>query len=143
MAGEPVKCDRVVRVIESSLASSQGCVSSQIVQKFANVACKKFAVKASPAECKAFNAAAMPPTMRMASSTDLLFRAIDLQDELRYGFDDSLVIAATLQAGAGRLYSEDLQHWQRVKGKLRIVHPFFDTVREAALAGAAEVAAKP
>ena len=105
------------------------------MQKFANVACKKFAVKASPAECKAFNAAAMPPTMRMASSTDLLFRAIDLQDELRYRFCNCLVIAATLQAGTDRLYSEDPHHWQRVKGKLRLVNPIFETVREAALAG--------
>ena len=143
LASEPLKRDRAVRLIESSLASSQGCVSYQIVQEFANVARKKFAVKASPAECKAFIVAAMQPMMRVASSTELLFRAIDLQDELRYGFYDSLVIAAALQAGADTLYSEDLQHWQLVKGKLRIVNPFIDTVHEAALAGAAGMAAKP
>ena len=34
--------------------------------------------------------------------------ALDLQDELRYSFFGSLVIAAALQAGAGTLYSEDL-----------------------------------
>lgn len=142
LASEPFKRERAVRLIESSLASSQGCVSYQIVQEFANVARKKFAVKASPADCKAFIVAAMQPMMRVASSTELLFSAIDLQDELRYGLYDSLVIAAALQAGADTLYSEDLQHWQLVKGKLRIVNPFIDTVHEAALAGAAGVAAK-
>jgi predicted nucleic acid-binding protein len=130
LASEPVKRDRAVRLIESCLASGQGCVSYQIVQEFADVARKKFAVKASPAECEAFITAAMQPVMRVASSTELLFRAIDLQDELRYGFYDSLVIAAALQAGADTLYSEDLQHWQLVKGSLRIVNPFVDTVHE-------------
>ena len=143
LASEPIKRDRAVRLIESSLASSQGCVSYQIVQEFANVARKKFAVKASPADCKAFIVAAMQPMLCVASSTELLFSAIDLQDELRYGLYDSLVIAAALQAGADTLHSEDLQHWQLVKGKLRIVNPFVDTVHEAALAGATGVAAKP
>ena len=41
----------------------------------------------------------------------------------RYGFYDSLVIAAALAAGCARLLSEDLQHGQRIES-LTIVDPF-------------------
>ena len=57
-----------------------------------------------------------------------LLNAFELQDELRYSFYDSQALAATLQAGASKLYTEDLQHWQLVRGTLRIVNPFVDAV---------------
>ena len=56
--------------------------------------------------------------------------ALDLQDELRYSFFDSLVIAAALQAGAGTSTARTLQHWQLVRGALRIVNPFLEVVHE-------------
>ena len=43
----------------------------------------------------------------------------------------SVPYAAALQAGAGTLYTEDLQHWQLVRGTLRIVNPFLEVVHEA------------
>ena len=38
-----------------------------------------------------------------------LLNAFELQDELRYSFYDSQALAAALQAGASKLYTEDLQ----------------------------------
>jgi predicted nucleic acid-binding protein len=49
--------------------------------------------------------------------------ALDLQTRYRYGFYDSLVIAAALDAGCTRLYSEDLQDGQRIEG-LTVENPF-------------------
>lgn len=129
-SGEPLKQAKAVRLIEASLASGQGCVSYQVIQEFANVARKKFAVGMSTADCKAFIEAALQPMNRVASSPALVYSALALQDELRYSFYDSLVIAAALQAGAGTLYSEDLQHAQQVRGLLRIVNPFLEVVHE-------------
>jgi predicted nucleic acid-binding protein len=44
----------------------------------------------------------------------------------RYGFHfyDSLIVAAALETECDVLYSEDLQHNQRIEGGLRVVNPF-------------------
>ena len=130
LASEPRKRAKAVELIETSLGSGRGCISYQVVQEFANVARKKFATRLSAGDCKAFIDAAMQPLMRVASSTALIHTALDLQDELKYSFYDSLMMAAALQAGAEMLYTEDLQHWQLVRGVLRIVNPFLDIAHE-------------
>ena len=130
LASEPRKRAKAVELIEVSLGSGRGCISYQVVQEFANVARKKFATRLSADDCKAFIDAAMQPFIRVASSTALIHAALDLQDELKYSFYDCVMIAAALQSGSSTLYSEDLQHWQLVRGDLRIVNPFLDTVNE-------------
>ena len=50
-------------------------------------------------------------------------RALDLQTRYQFRFYDALIVAAALAAGCTRLYSEDLQHGQRIEG-LTIVNPF-------------------
>ena len=50
-------------------------------------------------------------------------RALEIQARYRYGFYDSLIIAAALEAGCQRLLSEDMQHGQQIE-HLRIVNPF-------------------
>ena len=130
LASEPLKRAKAVELIETSLGSGRGCISYQVVQEFANVARKKFATCLSASDCQAFIDAAMQPLMRVASSTELVHTAMNLQDELKYSFYDCLMLAAALEAGADTLYTEDLQHWQLVHGTLRIVNPFLGVVHE-------------
>ena len=130
LATEARKRETAINLVETSLGTGQGCVSYQVIQEFVNVARKKFAVRMTADDCKAFIDAALQPMNRVASSTALIHAALDVQDELRYSFYDSLVIAAALQAGADTLYSEDLQHWQLVRGVLRIVNPFQEVTHE-------------
>lgn len=44
----------------------------------------------------------------------------------RYGFHfyDALIVASALGAGCRRLYTEDLQHGQRLEGRLDVINPF-------------------
>ena len=130
LASEPLKRARAIELIEAGLGSGHGCVSYQVIQEFANVARKKFAVRFSSADCNAFIDAAMEPMNRVASSTALVADALELQDETRYSFYDCLVLSAALKARATTLYSEDLQHYQLVRGTLRIINPFLNTVQE-------------
>ena len=130
LASEPRKRAKAVELIEACPGSGRGNISYQVVQEFANVARKKFATRLSADDCKAFIAAAMQPLNRVASSTALIHTALDLQDELKYSFYDCLMVAAALQAGANTLYTEDLQHWQLVRGVLRIVNPFLEVAHE-------------
>jgi predicted nucleic acid-binding protein len=130
LGSEPRKRAKAVELIETSLGSGTGCISYQVVQKFANLARKKFAIKLNSEDCKAFIDAAMQPLNRVASSTALMHTALDLQDELKYSFYDCVMLAAALQAGSSTLYTEDLQHWQLVRGTLRVVNPFFEFAHE-------------
>ncbi len=133
LASEPLKRAKAVEMIEAGLGSGRECISYQVVQEFANVARKRFATCLRAADCKAFIDAAMQLLMRVASSTELVHTAPDLQDELKYSFYDCLMIAAALEAGADTLHTEDLQHWktgQLVRGTLRIVNPFLGIVHE-------------
>jgi len=131
LASEPLKKQRALQLLEQALASHMGCTSYQVIQEFANVATRKFSRRCSTEECKQFINAAMQPLNRAASSPELLNNALDLQDETHYSFYDSLVLAAALQAGAGVLYTEDLQHNQLVHGTLRIVNPFLQVANDA------------
>ena len=130
LTSEPRKRSKAVELIETCLGSGRGSISYQVVQEFANVSRKKFASSLSASDCKAFIVAAMQPLNRVASSTGLVHSALDLQDELRYSFYDCLMVAAALQSGADTLYTEDFQHWQLVRGTLRIVNPFLDVANE-------------
>ena len=63
------------------------------------------------------------PLWQIDPKPELYLRALDVQARYGYGFYDSLIIAAALEAGCTRLYSEDMQHGQRIEG-LTIENPF-------------------
>jgi len=63
------------------------------------------------------------PLWRIMPSQALYQSALDLHARYQFSFYDSLIIAAALAAGCTRLYSEDLQHGQRIEG-LTIENPF-------------------
>ena len=48
------------------------------------------------------------------------------KQEKRYKFSflDSVIVATALRVLCHTLYSEDLQHGQKIEGKLHIVNPF-------------------
>lgn len=60
---------------------------------------------------------------RVQPSPALYAAALDVLQRQRFGFYDSLVAAAALEAGCRRLLSEDLRHGQRI-GALRVENPF-------------------
>jgi len=50
--------------------------------------------------------------------------AIDLSRKYQFSALDSIIIAAGLESGCKTLYSEDLQHQQKIENKLQIINPF-------------------
>ena len=58
----------------------------------------------------------------VASSTILL--ALDIAKRYGFSYYDSLIVAAAQEAGCTRLYSEDLQHGQRLSSGLTVINPF-------------------
>lgn len=130
LASEPLKRQCALQLLEQALASHLGSISYQVIQEFANVATRKFSQRFTNEECKSFIDAAMQPLNRVSTSPELIHLALDLQQDTRYSFYDSLVLAAALQAGADLLYTEDLQHNQLIRGTLRIINPFLMVANE-------------
>ena len=88
-----------------------------------NIALRKAEIKLSDAEMRRYIQLVLTPALRIHSSVSLYYAALDIQLRYRFSFYDSLIIAAALEAGCSRLYSEDMQHGQRIHG-LTIENPF-------------------
>lgn len=105
-----------------SLLSEGGVISVQILNEFTNVARRKYAmdwdeIEAALADIKALCDPILPITFEDHRSALWIAR--------RYGYRiyDAMLIAAASGAGCQILYSEDMQHGQKIEG-LTIVNPF-------------------
>ena len=63
------------------------------------------------------------PLWQVNSTVALYQNAISLRSQHSLSFYDSLIVAAALEAGCTRLYSEDMQHGQQIQ-RLTILNPF-------------------
>ena len=61
--------------------------------------------------------------MQVTASEALYHRALDVKSRWQFSYYDSLIVAGAMLAGCTTLYSEDLQHGQRLDG-LVVVNPF-------------------
>lgn len=68
----------------------------------------------------------------ISTSPEMLWKAFDMQQKLGFSIWDAMIVQSALELHCDILYSEDLQHGQRI-GSLRIVNPFrADSVHEPA-----------
>ena len=112
-------------LILSALDSGTGCVSHQVIQEALNVVTTKLDPPADAHDALRLIDRILLPLWRVMPGRELFVRALDVQARYRYGFYDSLIIAAAIEADCARLYSEDLQHGQRI-ATLRITNPYID-----------------
>lgn len=117
------KRGRAEQIVESVLQTNSAVISFQVVQETLNVVTRKLATPMTAEDAKRFLENVLAPLFRVPASISLYNRALDVQARYRYGFYDSLIVAAALDAGCDRLYSEDLQGGQRIEG-LQIENPF-------------------
>lgn len=110
-------------LISRALETRHACISFQVVQETLNVITQKLKTPATPKDARRFLDRVLTPLWQIMPSQALYQRGLDIQTRYRYGFYDSLIIAAALNAGCTRLYSEDLQHGQQIEG-LAIENPF-------------------
>lgn len=113
----------VGRIVESALQTNSAIISFQVVQETLNVVTRKLAIPMTAEGAKRFVEEVLAPLWRVSPSLALYHRALDVQARYHNGFHDSLIIAAALDAGCTRLYSEDLRDGQQIEG-LKIENPF-------------------
>ena len=56
--------------------------------------------------------------------TQTIELAINLKENYKFSYWDSLIIASALENDCKHLYSEDLQHDQIIQNRIKIVNPF-------------------
>ncbi len=110
-------------LVHDALRNGTGVISFQVVQETLNVLTRKLRVIARTEDAEYFMQQTLIPLWRVQPSAALYAAAMQIQQRQGFGFYDSLIVAAALEAGCRRLLSEDLQHGQRI-GKLRIENPF-------------------
>ena len=113
------------QIIRSALLDNQGCISSQVIQEFINVATKKFVSPMSVNDCEKYLKNVLSPICRVFTNIELFFKALDVMERWKFSFYDSLIIAATILADCNILYSEDLQHQQKIQS-IKILNPFVE-----------------
>ena len=115
------KRERAERLVQQALERETGCISYQVVQEAINVITRK--LDAAPEKARQLLDRVLMPLWRVNPTRTLYQRGLDLQTRYRLSFYDSLIVAAALEAGCKTLYSEDLQHGQRIEG-VAITNPF-------------------
>ncbi len=100
-------------------------ISTQVLSETANIANKKF--KMSLPDIRR-----LITTLESICQVEIIFPptitvALDLMEQYRFSWFDSLILATALQAGCHTLYTEDLQHNQTIHGQLKIINPLSST----------------
>ena len=117
------KALRARQLIREAIDSRTGIVSYQVVQEFFNVALRRFDLPMSVSDAEQYLASVFRPLLAVHSSAALYAQTLQVVRQHRLSWYDSLIVAAAAECECTILYTEDLQHGQRVAG-IQIVNPF-------------------
>ena len=98
------------------------CISTQVLSETANVASKRLGL--SVPEIRILITSLETICRVEIISLGTIHTALNLKEQYRFSWYDSLILATALNANCDTFYTEDLQHGQEISGRLRIVNPF-------------------
>lgn len=127
----PDKQARAASLFRVRVAQHCAVVSYQVIQEYLNTVTRKFAKRVRLADAVEFSRDILWPVCAILPSSRLFESATSLHQRAAFSFYDSLIVAAALEAGCTTLFSEDLQHGQRIE-TLTIVNPFINPSPDAA-----------
>jgi predicted nucleic acid-binding protein len=110
-------------LVGEALNKRSGCISYQVIQEFLNIASRKFATPLSVEDCQTYLINVLEPLCEVFSSTALFHRALEISSRWKFSFYDSLIVAAALSVESKILYTEDLQHNQKIEDMI-VINPF-------------------
>lgn len=111
------------RLIRDGIESGDACISFQVVQESLSVLTGKLKKRATPDEARRFLSGVLVPLWRVMPSPALYARGLELQERYAFSFYDALIVAAAIEGGCTRLWSEDMQNGMKVD-RLTIRNPF-------------------
>jgi predicted nucleic acid-binding protein len=119
------KHEIATNLILTALDDGKSCISYQVVQECINAGLRKAHIPLDHQTAERYLGTVLIPLWKINPSKGLYQFGIDLQARYQFSFYDSLIVAAALEAGCKILFSEDLQHGQRIE-QLTIQNPFID-----------------
>ncbi len=119
----PAKAATAIELVKRAIKTKIGIVSYQVVQEFFNVALRRFETPMTGAEADQYLAATFRPLLAVHSSPALFSEGLRIGAKFQLSWYDSLIVAAAIEAQCDVLYSEDLQHGQRLES-VTITNPF-------------------
>ena len=117
------KADIADELIEHGIDTQTACISFQVVQECLNTAIRKAEVPLTEDEMRKYMIDVLAPLYRVQPDVHLYEKSLQIRSRYRFGFYDSLIIAAAIEAGCKTLYTEDLTHGQQIE-RVTIVNPF-------------------
>ena len=117
------KADIADGLIEHGIETQTACISFQVIQEYINTAIRKAEVPLTEEELRKYLVDVLAPLYRVQPDIRLYQKALEIRFRYRFGFYDSLIVAAAVEAGCKTLYTEDLTHGQQVEG-VTITNPF-------------------
>ena len=121
--GDEGKREIAERIISRGIANGTACISFQVIQECLNTVLRKAEIPLDAEDVRRYLDEVLSPLWTVMPSRDFYSRGLEIQKRYGFGFYDSLILSAALEAGCTRLYSEDLQHGQRI-GNLVVENPF-------------------
>ena len=119
-ADSPEKQAIAVGLIESGWQNGNAVLSTQVLQEYFSASTRKLKLPAEKAQRKI----ELLSHLEIASIEHQdIVRAIELHRLHSFSFWDSLIVRMAQKTGCTVLYSEDMQHGQKLSG-LRIINPF-------------------
>jgi predicted nucleic acid-binding protein len=113
------KSRRANELVRDALSTGRGVISYQVAQEFVNVALHGFVRPLSTADIEQYLTTVLRPMIAVHSSPALFLQALHLRSQYQLPWQDSLILAAAIQAQCQILYSEDFQTDRRF-GNLRV-----------------------
>ena len=110
-------------LVNTALVERSAQISFQVVQETLNVITQKLDVPVRLEDAHQFLDQVLVPLWKINPNRVLYQRGLEIRTRYQLGFYDSLIIAASLQAGCKTLFSEDLQHGHQIE-TLMIQDPF-------------------
>lgn len=124
---EPAKQYTALALLARLKLGTQGVISTQVLQEFANVALRKMGLSAPHVRAQL----AAHEQFEVVQVTPRIIRgAIDLHQTRSLSFYDALVVETARVSGCDTLYSEDLNPGEVIDG-VKIVNPFAESAAHA------------
>lgn len=119
VSSDPEKARR-----SEALLANGGVVSVQVLNEFASAARRKTKLTFAGIRAILMDVRGICAVRLVDVETHEL--GLDIAERYRYTIYDGIIIAAAIRAGCTTLYSEDLQHGQKIDD-LTILNPYRDT----------------
>ena len=100
----------------------ENIISLQVINEVSNNMLKKFSFTNS--EIKAFVISCYRRYRVQPITEEVFTKACDLRERYHLSYYDSIIVASALTAQCDYLYSEDMQHQQKIEERLTIINPF-------------------